>query len=62
MGQTIGRNVQVESDGKKLTITVDLAAATERSASGKTAVVASTQGNQAVGDGWIVGLNVYRKA
>ena len=59
---TLGRNVEAESDEKKLVLTVDLTGATERSASGKTLVVASTKGNQPILGGWWVGLNEYRKA
>ena len=47
----------------KLVITVDLAKELGRSKSGKSIVVASTQGNVKLEDGvTFLGLNVYRKA
>lgn len=57
-------NVEMETKGKKLQITVDLTKNHGRSKSGKTVTIASTQGNQKIdgpdGDVW-VGLNVYKK-
>jgi len=61
------KNIQTKVDAKGiLTITVDLNKDFGPSASGKTIIVASTQGNQAVGtakagDVVQVGVNVYRK-
>jgi hypothetical protein len=60
--QSVGRNVEVEVTGNKLTLTIDLSDKTEPSGSGKTNIVATTQGNKQIGDGWFVGLNVYRYA
>lgn len=61
------KNVQIEVKGNKLTITCDLNEKGEKSASGKSLVIASTQGNQSVGTGKggevvKVGLNVYKSA
>lgn len=58
------RNVKTKVDGNTLTITVDLAEEGVASGSGKSIVIASTQGNKPVPqtDGVIMGLNVYRKA
>lgn len=56
---TLGRNVLTELDGDTLTLTVDLSARSEPSASGKTMIIATTEGNKKVGD-VIVGLNVYK--
>lgn len=45
-----------------LTITVDLSKSFGPSASGKTIIIASTEGNQPIdGTPAVVGLNVYRK-
>lgn len=49
---------------KKLTITVNLGETHGTSASGKSTIIASSQGNQVVPDtdGVKIGLNVYTKA
>jgi hypothetical protein len=56
------KNVEMTVDGNVLTIKVDLSKEFGPSASGKTIIVASTEGNIAVPDrDEKVGLNVYRK-
>lgn len=58
------KNVTVKVDKNTMTITVNLSAPTAPSASGKTQVIASTQGNQVFSGpkGPVyVGLNVYEK-
>ena len=56
------QNIQTSIKGTTLTITIDLAKRFGKSASGKTTLIASTQGNVAVGDsGAILGLNCYTK-
>lgn len=56
------KNIQMTTKGDILTITVDLSKNFGPSASGKTIIIASTEGNQQVeGNPAIVGLNVYRK-
>ena len=56
------KNVQMTVDGNILTIKVDLAKEFGPSSSGKTIIIASTEGNIAVPDrDEKVGLNVYRK-
>jgi hypothetical protein len=56
------KNVQMNVEGNTLTIKVDLSKEFGPSASGKTIIVASTEGNVAVSDREEkVGLNVYRK-
>jgi hypothetical protein len=61
----VGSNVSltVSEDGKKLTIEIDLTRDLGPSASGKTRLVASTQGNAEVpGQPTMrLGLNLYRK-
>jgi len=56
------KNVQMTVAGNILTITVDLAKEFGPSSSGKTIIVASTEGNIAVPErDEKIGLNVYRK-
>ena len=56
------KNVQMSVAGNILTITVDLAKEFGPSSSGKTIIVASTEGNIAVPErDEKIGLNVYRK-
>jgi hypothetical protein len=59
------KNVEMKLDGDKLTITVDLSKEFGPSSSGKTIIVASTEGNQTIegykGDNHKIGLNIYRK-
>jgi len=56
------KNVQMTVAGNILTITVDLTKEFGPSSSGKTIIIASTEGNVAVpGRDEKVGLNVYRK-
>ena len=56
------KNVQMSVAGDILTITVDLTKQFGPSASGKTIIIASTEGNATIPDREEkVGLNVYRK-
>ena len=56
------KNIQMRVEGNILTITVDLSKEFGPSSSGKTIIVASTEGNVAVPEREEkVGLNVYRK-
>ena len=57
------KNVEMKVDGDILTIKVDLSKEFGPSSSGKTIIIASTEGNVAI-DGYEeakIGLNVYRK-
>jgi hypothetical protein len=56
------KNVQIEVKGQTLTLTIDLTQTQGPSSSGKTLIVASTEGNISVpGRAEIkLGLNVYR--
>lgn len=56
----IGRNIEYVIDGDKLTLTMDLSADASPSASGKTMIIASSEGNKKVNDDVFIGLNVYR--
>jgi len=53
------KNVETKIEGTKLIITVDLSKTFGPSKSGKTIIVASTEGNIKVGDATL-GLNVYK--
>ena len=56
------KNVQMTLAGNILTITVDLTKEFGPSSSGKTIIIASTEGNVAVPErDEKIGLNVYRK-
>ena len=56
------KNVEMKVEGNVLNIKVDLTKEFGPSASGKTIIIASTEGNVAVPDrDEKVGLNVYRK-
>ncbi|MBF0473543.1 MAG: hypothetical protein HQK91_04345 [Nitrospirae bacterium] len=57
------KNVEMTVDGKILTIKVDLSKEFGLSSSGKTIIIASTEGNQSINDtsDVKVGLNVYKK-
>lgn len=57
------KNIQMSVNGTTLTITVDLSKSFGSSSSGKSIIVASTEGNVSVpGREEKIGLNVYRKA
>jgi hypothetical protein len=56
------KNVEMKIDGTTLTITVDLTKEFGPSASGKTIIIASTEGNVPVLDrDEKIGLNIYKK-
>jgi hypothetical protein len=57
------KNVDMKLEGNMLTIKVDLAKEFGPSSSGKTIIIASTEGNQSVEgkEDVKVGLNVYKK-
>jgi hypothetical protein len=56
------KNVQMTVDGNLLTITVDLSKEFGPSSSGKTIIIASTEGNVTIPEREEkIGLNVYRK-
>lgn len=54
-------NYDVSKDKKTLTIIVDLTQEIGPSGSGKSIVIASTQGNQQILPNTFLGLNLYRK-
>ncbi len=59
------KNIEMKLEGSKLIIKVDLAQDFGPSSSGKSIIIASTEGNQSI-PGWEdkgvkIGLNVYKK-
>lgn len=60
----VGKNVRMNVEGNTLTITIDLSKNFGLSGSGKSVIIASTEGNQPVpGRSEIkVGLNIYTPA
>jgi hypothetical protein len=56
------RNMKIEKKNDAIVITIDLKGETQPSASGKTTLVASTQGNAPVDGTWFVGLNCFKYA
>lgn len=57
------KNVEITIKGNVLTIKVDLSKDFGKSTSGKSVIVASSEGNQTIpeGGGAVLGLNIYRK-
>ena len=58
------KNIEMSVQGQELIIKVDLSQSFGRSSSGKSVIIASTEGNQSVpGNEEIkIGLNIYKKA
>lgn len=57
------KNADIKTDKNGImTITVDTKKTFGPSKSGKTIIIASTEGNQTVDGGVTIGLNVYKKA
>lgn len=57
------KNVEIQVEGNILTVRVDLTKEYGPSSSGKTIIVASTEGNADIPDtdGIKIGLNIYKK-
>ena len=55
------KNVDIHVNGNTLTVTVDLSKNFGPSNSGKTQIVATTEGNAKITDNISMGLNVYKK-
>lgn len=55
------KNVKIEKKGNKLVIEVDLSQNFGQSKSGKSTIIATSEGNEALGEGIFLGLNVYKK-
>ena len=55
------KNVIIKTTGNKLNIEIDLAQEQGRSKSGKTIIIATTEGNQLIKDNIRLGLNCYKQ-
>ena len=55
------KNIEVSIKGNVATITIDLSKRLGKSASGKTVIIASTQGNVEIAEGVSLGINCYTK-
>lgn len=57
------KNVKIKKDGKKLIIEVDTSKTQGDSKTGKSEIIATTEGNQPIEglDGHYIGLNIYKK-
>jgi hypothetical protein len=58
--EAIMKNVEVKIEGNELTVKVDLTKSFGKSKSGKTTIIASTEGNVEVAPGIKMGLNIYK--
>ena len=56
------KNIQIERKGDLLTVKIDLSKTSGASKSGKSIVIASTEGNVAIEGGMFLGINCYKKA
>ena len=58
------KNIEMTVSGDILTIKVDLSQSFGRSASGKSIIIASTEGNQTIPENADIkaGINIYKKA
>ena len=53
------QNIEMETIGNILTIKIDLSKRLKKSASGKSMMIASTEGNKVVQKNIIIGINCY---
>ena len=56
------KNVEISINGNIATITVDLSKTYGPSSSGKSIIVASSEGNQRLGNDVYLGINIYKKS
>jgi len=56
------KNLDFKIEGNVLTIKVDLSKTFGASKTGKSIIIASSEGNQPVAPGIVAGINVYKKA
>jgi hypothetical protein len=56
------KNIELTVNGNVLTVKIDLSKTHGASGSGKSIIIASTEGNQVVAPGIMAGINVYKKA
>ena len=55
------KNVEITKEGSNLIIKIDIAKTFGASKTGKSTIIASTEGNQAISPGVYLGLNCYKK-
>lgn len=55
------KNIEIKKEGNKVVITIDLTKDFGPSSSGKTKIIASTEGNQEIATGIYLGVNCYKK-
>ena len=60
--RAVGTNILAEVDGEVLTLRINLANEIGPSKSGKTTLIASTNGNAMLADGVRLGVNIFKKA
>ena len=56
------KNIEIKTEGSILTIKCDLSKTFGASKSGKSILIASTEGNQSVSPGVMAGINIYKPA
>ena len=56
------KNIETEQKGNILTVKIDLSKTFGPSKTGKTIIIASTEGNQAISPNTYLGINCYKKA
>jgi len=54
------KNIQMKKECSELVIRIDLSKEYGKSKSGKTIIVASTEGNEKIEGGIVVGINAYK--
>ena len=55
------QNIEISKDGSILTVKIDVSKEFGPSKTGKTTIIASTQGNIEVGEGVVLGVNCYKR-
>lgn len=58
----IGKNIEATQKGNKLILEIDLTKDFGESKSGKSIIIATTNGNKEIAPGVIAGINIYKKA
>lgn len=61
-GDETMKNIELKVDGNILTVKIDLSKTHGASSSGKSIIIATTEGNQVVAPGIMAGINIYKKA
>ena len=56
------KNIETETKGSALLLTIDLSKSCGPSKSGKSITIATTSGNKEIAPGIYMGVNIYRRA